>query len=75
MNTSKIVCQKLVYQCRKHPVSAYVKILFTICLTGIHSRQGCTSTTRHSGTRKEEEKDEKHIGKLIRKIPVIKSIN
>ena len=34
--------------------------------------QGCTDTIRHRVTRKKKEKEQKHIGKLIRKNPKIK---
>ena len=35
-------------------------------LIWIHSKQGWAATKRHGVTRKNEEKDEKQIGKLIR---------
>ena len=40
MNTPKIACPKLIYQCRKHPVSACVKILSTAFFS-----QGALSST------------------------------
>lgn len=36
-------------------------------LIWIHSKQGWAATKRHGVTRKNEEKDEKHIGKLFQK--------